>query len=97
MTHFLNVAVYTLLLVNALWWGRRALTAVGVYRFSRAAVGEQQEHECADPNCPGAVLISAMADTHREVRADAFWAVLTFLVPLAAAVYVFGLLMGRLA
>jgi hypothetical protein len=99
--HFLNVMVYSVLLITALWFGKRALKAVGIYRFSRAAVGGHPRalpaHVCADESCPGAVLTSVMAETHRKVRIEALWAVLIFLAPLTAATYTFVLLMGRLA
>ena len=95
--HFLNVMVYSLLLIQALWFGRRAVKAVGIYRFSRDAVTPGEAHECGDKDCPATLLISAMHETHLKVRTEAFWAVGTAVMTIAAAVFVFGLLMSRLA
>jgi len=97
MNHFLNVMAYSVLLIILMWSGKRALKAVGVYRLSRTVASNPEPHVCGDPKCPATVLISAIEDTHRQVRIEACWAVLTLLVPLAATTYAFGLLMSRLA
>jgi len=96
MRHFWILFIYSALLMMALWYSKGAIKKVGIYRFSRRVVGDDPAHECGDPKCPAIVLISAIDDTHREVRTEAIFAVVSALATLVATVYAFVLLMGRL-
>ena len=95
--NFWRLFAYSVLLTMALWYGKGAIKSVGIYRFSRVVVnGDPALHECDDPECPATTLISAIDDTHREVRTEAIVAVIQSLVTLVATAYAFVSLVGRL-
>jgi hypothetical protein len=100
MNHFLALFLYSALLTMALWYGKAAVKSVGIWHFSRAVYTTggpaSMTHECEDPKCPATALISAIDDTHRKVRTEAIFAVVSALTTLVATVYAFVLLMGRL-
>lgn len=80
----------------ASWWYRRAVKAVGIYRFSRAAVTHADMHVCNDENCPRTVVVSAMHDTHLKVRNEALLVVGMAVSVGAVFVFIFVELMNRL-
>jgi hypothetical protein len=104
MNPFWDLAAYSVLLAMALWFclriGKDAVRSVGIYRFSRVVANGQEAQAhllvCDDPKCPATALISAIDDTHREVRTEAIVAVGESLVALAAVAYTFVFFMGRL-
>lgn len=101
MNHFWTLFIYSALLMMALWYGKDAIKKVGIYRFSRRVVDPDrvgaESHECDDPKCPAAALISAIDDTHREVRTEAVVAVISALATLVALAWAVVIVMGRLA
>ena len=99
MNHFWTLFIYSLLLAMALWYGKAAVKSVGIYYFSRTVARNSDPalHECDDPKCPAATLISAIDDTHRKVRTEAVVAVLSALATLVALAWAVVIVMGRLA
>ena len=96
MRHFWILFIYSALLMMALWYSRDAIKKVGIYRFSRAVASDPEPHDCGDPKCPATALISAIEDTHRKVRTEAIFAVVSALATLVATAWAFVHLMGRL-
>jgi hypothetical protein len=100
--NFLSLFIYSWLLIMALWCGKGAVKSVGIYRYSRGMVAARLRHDpamqaCDDPKCPAVTLISGIEDTHRKVRTEAVFAVVSALATLVAAAVAFVVLMGRLA
>jgi len=96
MRHFWILFLYSALLMMALWYGRDAIKKVGIYRFSRAVASDPGPHDCGDPKCPAAVLYSAIDDTHRKVRTEVIFAVVSALATLVALAYAVVIVAGRL-
>lgn len=86
---------YTVLVLVTVCTDTWALSAVGVYRFSRAAT-RAAEHVGGD-GFRGRAVVGAVHKLHRDLRSEAVAAVVCALVVKALFLWSFSLLVGRLA